>query len=241
MIGLGDLPGGGLVSSASDVSPDGRVVVGEGTSALGQEAFLWTQNGGIVGLGDLPDGNFFSTALAVSANGALVVGQGSSAAGYEAFIWDASRGMRSLRNVLINDFGLGSSLAGWTLTAANDISADGQFIVGSGINPDGNQEAWLARLTSEPAFPGDFNNDGAVDAADHVVWRTGLGTTYTARDYDDWRAHFGKIAGSGASDRADAAVPEPTALTICVVAMIAWLTRAVSARCTWIRRRIGPL
>lgn len=56
---------------------------------------------------------------------------------------------------------------------------------------------------------GDFNGDGAVNAADYVVWRKGLGTTYTQADYDVWRAHFGQSAGSGSSATANAAVPEP--------------------------------
>lgn len=41
MVPLGDLPGGGFESSASDVSADGSVVVGFGTSDLGHEAFIW--------------------------------------------------------------------------------------------------------------------------------------------------------------------------------------------------------
>ena len=39
---------------------------------------------------------------------------------------------------------------------------------------------------------GDFNLDGTVDAADYVVWRNGLGTTYTQSDYDVWRPTSGK-------------------------------------------------
>jgi len=57
---------------------------------------------------------------------------------------------------------------------------------------------------------GDFNLDGSVDAADYVVWRQGLGATYTQADYDTWRAHFGQTAGSGTSE----AVPEPSAIIL---------------------------
>ena len=46
-------------------------------------------------------------------------------------------------------------------------------------------------------LPGDYNQNGTVDAADYVVWRNGLGTTYTQTDYDVWRANFGTTAGSG--------------------------------------------
>src|SRR5262245_9944698 len=73
--------------------------------------------------------------------------------------------------------------------------------------------------------PGDFNQDGAVDAADYVVWRKGLGTTYTQDDYDTWRANFGTslLAGSGSaipSAEPLSAVPEPSTLMIACIAAI---------------------
>ncbi len=40
--------------------------------------------------------------------------------------------------------------AGWTLTTATAISADGLTIAGTGLNPDGFQEAWVAHVP-EPA------------------------------------------------------------------------------------------
>lgn len=224
MDGLGDLPGGQLNSHAYGVSADGSVVVGYGSSAAGSEAFRWTQPSGMVSLGILPS---FSASVAheVSADGSIVVGH----SGFdrlnprEAFLWDATHGMRSLRNVLVSDFGLGASLAGWTLTSANDISADGQFIVGAGINPAGNTEAWLARLA--PAFPGDFNHDGAVNAADYTTWRNGLGTIYTRDDYNVWKAHYGESLGSGAGASADLPnriVPEPSSFFVATISVF-WL------------------
>jgi uncharacterized membrane protein len=90
----------------------------------------------------------FSWAQDVS-DGSIVVGYNgifNSLAGDEAFHWDATHGMRSLRDVLVNDFSLGASLAGWTMTRAEGISADGRFIVGNGRNPNGDPEAWIARL-----------------------------------------------------------------------------------------------
>ncbi len=43
-----------------------------------------------------------------------------------------------------------------------------------------------------PSFsPGDFNEDGGVDAADYTVWRDGLDTLYDASHYLLWRANYG--------------------------------------------------
>jgi len=50
--------------------------------------------------------------------------------------------MRLLRDVLTNDCCL--NLTGWQLTSARGISTDGNTIVGSGINPAGQYEAWIA-------------------------------------------------------------------------------------------------
>jgi len=35
---------------------------------------------------------------------------------------------------------------GWTLTEVADISADGRTVVGMGINPAGQEEAWMATV-----------------------------------------------------------------------------------------------
>ena len=53
-------------------------------------------------------------------------------------------------------------LAGWTLTYARGISADGRTIVGDGMNPCGQPEAWIAHLGDAPPCIGDFNDDGVV-------------------------------------------------------------------------------
>jgi uncharacterized membrane protein len=102
------------------------------------------------GLGDLTGGNFSSQAFGTSADGSVVVGFGISGSGPEAFLWDSPNGMRNLEDVLTSDYGLGNSLTGWRLDRATGISPDGLTIVGYGINPSGDTEAWRAQLTPVP-------------------------------------------------------------------------------------------
>jgi len=104
----------------------------------------WTAGTGMVSLGDLAGGYVDGAAYDVTPSGSVIVGTSKSEFGDEAFVWDAANGMRSLRDVLINDVGL--DLSGWWLSYARGISDDGQSIVGWGINPNGDTEAWVATL-----------------------------------------------------------------------------------------------
>ena len=142
MVGLG------FGSTALDVSADGSVVVGV---AYAGQASLWTEATGWVGLGDLPGGPSSGYALGVSADGSVVVGNSSVVSGAEAFLWTASAGMRRLADVLVGDYGL--DLTGWTLVDAMDVSDDGLRIVGEGINPAGDHEAFLVRLDRPHVVP----------------------------------------------------------------------------------------
>ncbi len=93
----------------------------------------------------------------------------------------------------------------------------------------------LTDLVLTYGLQGDFNGNGVVDAADYVVWRTGLGTTYTQADYDVWRAHFGQTAGSGSGASAfgagQQAVPEPATWVLVLLASFAGLALRRSATC----------
>ena len=66
-------------------------------------------------------------------------------------------------------------------------------------------------------IPGDFNQDGAVDAADYIVWRKGIPPSNTPTDYNLWHTRFGEslTGGSGASS---GVVPEPTSLALLLFA-----------------------
>jgi probable HAF family extracellular repeat protein len=144
MVGLGAFPTpwGPDQSVAYDVSADGSVVVGQSGGLFAfAHAFRWTADGGMVDLGKVPGAGSTSIAYGVSANGSVVVGRNADYPIDLAFIWDATNGMRSLQDVLINDYGL--DLTGWTLEEARDISDDGRTIVGIGTGPSG-REGWIA-------------------------------------------------------------------------------------------------
>jgi hypothetical protein len=69
----------------------------------------------------------------------------------------------------------------------------------------------------EVTAPGDFNHDGIVDGGDYILWRKGLGTKYTAADFNSWRANFGKTYANGFGT-SQSAVPEPPAVMMFGVA-----------------------
>jgi probable HAF family extracellular repeat protein len=152
MVGLGVLPGGLSGSTAYGVSADGSVIVGSSSNATRGEAILWTSAGGMMGLGYLPGHlapDAGSGANGVSADGSVVVGQSqpdNNGATSEAFVWTQSNGMQRLRDVLIANGVTG--LDNWELRDASGISADGQWVVGNGINPLGEREAFLVNISA---------------------------------------------------------------------------------------------
>ena len=80
-----------------------------------------------------------------------------------------------------------------------------------------------------PGVPGDYNNDGVVNAADYTVWRDNLGApagtlqndidggAIGPAQYATWKANFGTALGSG-SLASNAAVPEPASLILPIAA-----------------------
>ncbi len=321
MTGLGDLPGGKLQSVAFAASADGSVIVGQGTSASNKEAMRWTSSG-LVGLGLLSSGDTSSTALDVSADGSVIVGSSDkSLTSRQAVRWNAANEIEALPNlgpndssfassassdasiivgragpsavgvrwttggvedlsgrirlaedvsadgsvivgsgrsdlspnvvaylwspltdsVLLGDYLLNhgvSAVAGWELTGAIGVSADGKTIVGYGTNPEGQQEAWLARIPNPLPPPGDANLDGLVDGADYTVWADGFlmtGQTWEGgdfngdgivdgADYTIWADHFAPAQLSLS------AVPEPSTLALACIGALALAVTAARQR-----------
>lgn len=146
MVGLGFIPGG-AVSAAIATSLDGNTVVGEAyDSSNRQTAFRWSLGLGMQSLG-LPTGATSSLANDVSANGGVVAGRLVSSGTQHAFVWDSVNGHRRVRDVLTD---LGVDMTGWRLSEATGVSADGSAIVGWGLNPNNDREAWRA-VIPEPS------------------------------------------------------------------------------------------
>jgi autotransporter-associated beta strand protein/probable HAF family extracellular repeat protein len=151
MVGLGFLPGEN-VSIANGVSADGFVVVGTGRGNTDpDQAFRWTASTGMVALGFLPGRNY-SQAFGANADGSVVVGYGGTigqSTNSQAFLWDQVFGMQDLQQVLVSEYGL--DLAGWStlhgsgpVANTETVSADGSTIVGTGTDPGGNMQAYVA-------------------------------------------------------------------------------------------------
>lgn len=134
---------GGSVAGANDVSGNGLHITGYNSSPGRREAFLWS-DGSMQGIGTLAASiSFDSRGHVVSNDGSVIAGISRNAAGAErVFIWTSDDGMRLLKSVLEQEHGL--DLTGWSLRYVNAISHNGSVLVGWGVNPDGNVEAWRA-------------------------------------------------------------------------------------------------
>jgi uncharacterized membrane protein len=128
----------GRSAAATATNFDGSIVVGLAGSS--RSAALW-RNGLLTNLGVAP-GYFFSTANGVSDNGNVVVGtmQGSD---FAAGIWTAEHGMERLADYLDR---IGVLVpAGYSLTDAYGVSADGMTIVGRANGP-GTTEGFVVTI-----------------------------------------------------------------------------------------------
>jgi hypothetical protein len=149
-------------------------------------------------------------------------------------------GIPDLAHRLVVDAGNINSGRDITFDAADNI-----HLVSSGqqlyrvLSPGGhtittltwNGTSYSFDLQNVVGIPGDFDNNGAVNAGDYVAWRKGLGTTFTPADYDVWRSHFGQPPGSGAAFGASAAVPEPaTAMMLLIAGLLTAHSRRARAR-----------
>lgn len=96
-------------------------------------------------------------------------------------------------------------------------------------------------LTLSTPLVGDYNDDGAVDAADYTVWRDSLGATganlpadgdgnmvVNQQDYVLWKTNFGSTAATAAP--LVGAVPEPAAVSTALLLLLGAVVRRHTGR-----------
>jgi hypothetical protein len=246
--------GGGATIFYDDVVNNGEIR----TSTNGFTVFFGSVSGGgtFTGTGtvnfegDLSPGNSpasinFSGDVGFGPDAALVIELGGTAPGqYDQINVDGELTLGGTLEIsLINGF---TPSAGQSFDILNWGSLAGAF--SSFILPSLEGLAWdtsqlsTGMLTVVPGLDGDFNDDGAVDAADYVVWRKLNGTsTPMANDpnplpidgdqYITWLGNFGESGGAGSGSASEASVPETAGWALIIVAsfgvcMVRWRVQA---------------
>ena len=183
-------------------------------------------------LGSLGGGR--SRAWGMNSNG-QVVGYSDSEVGTAAFLYTGRPGVDGHMIDLDAWLDATNPTAGakWTLDAAYGLNDTG-LITGGGWyddGPGGLSDGFRAYLLDASALvstslPGDYNQNGVVDAADYVVWRNNVGSAVLLPnddtpgvgrdDYDRWKAHFGQTASS----HSGSAVPELSTSVLILLAVV---------------------
>lgn len=197
----------------------------------GRHAVLWNAFGQVRELGHLPGLYVGGEAYDVNEHG-IAVGTAERpeqiGSQFVAVYWDAYGRAVDLNTLIAprND---------WVLTQAWAISDSG-WILGQGSHTDdalSYSRVFMMQVPVSPAdLPGDYNDDGTVNAADYTVWRDNLGASVTlpndttpgsviAFDYEVWKANFGATVGEGSG----ANVPEPAGLMLATIILAAALLR----------------
>ncbi len=138
--GLGDLPGGNFLSFAIGVSADGAEVTGASISDAGFEMFHWTLETGMVGLGN--PGNGVAIGGSFSFSGTFDDDLEILSGG--ALLGDDLSALFDTPQLDLNP------PAGWKWIIPRDTSDDGTVIVGFGMNPAYQIEAWRI-VSPEPS------------------------------------------------------------------------------------------
>jgi Lamin Tail Domain len=116
--------------------------------------------------------------------------------------------------------------ANWTRAGAtgDTLSRQAEPIYQTAIDHEGGDVGSPGYVPGVPpaGLEADFNNDGRVDAADYVVWRSSSGSP---AEYATWSANFGSSLSGGAASEI-ATIPEPpSAISAFCVAVYAFLSR----------------
>jgi hypothetical protein len=125
----------------------------------------------------------------------------------------------------------GGTQYNWSITYTGNITWTNPDtgVLGS-VDGSGGLDVVLVGINSmSVGLPGDYNNNGTVDAADYVLWRNNPASlpnegaspgVVDQQDYNFWRSQFGKSTlSAGGALTAAGSVPEPAAIWLVVVGL----------------------
>jgi hypothetical protein len=208
---------GGSVTLSAPVSPVNSLQIG------GAEAGSLRMSGGSTldinsSFSQLANGTLTVELSSATPNGPLIeVTQNASLAG--GLVIQLASGFAPALN---SQFRILSASSG----VQNDFDSLTLPTLASGLGWELSYNANSVDLKVVAKLPGDFNDDGFVDAADYTLWRDNLGSTtnlpndstpgtVTAADYDVWKNNFGSSLPTISTT---IAVPEPASTWLLVVA-----------------------
>ena len=157
-------------------------------------------------------------------NGSFPVGNGSGN-GWE--IGGGSNSARLVETYFSSQSTLASGTSGLDLGAGYNALLRTEDLTFKWSNSEGDVFDGIVEYVGDaPLLPGDYSNNGIVDAIDYAIWREALGTSTVlpndstpgvvdSSDYDAWKQAFG-LGQSGASA---AVIPEPATLSLLVCAL----------------------
>jgi probable HAF family extracellular repeat protein len=202
---LGALPSDLPQSGATAISADGSVIVGWSRNETHRdEAFILTDEGGMVGLGNI-EGTTYHDSMAwdVAANTEVVVGWSQITGGQEAFRWTEQTGM----------VGLGDLPGGNHSGQAKAVSGDGSVVVGFSSGDPGGAFIWdeqhgMRRLQTV------LTEDYGLDLTGWAYLTGASGIS------DDGLTIIGSGSHNGVSQAWIAHIPEPTTLVFTLVGVL---------------------
>lgn len=220
-----NLSGGALSTNKLSKSAAGVFNFTGGTLHADEIGFDLVNNGGTLSPGHSIGHTLVAGDLTLSA-GSLAIELASSTVSDTLEVQGAATLGGALDVSLLGSF---TPQAGdsWQILAAESLLGDfASITAGYSVAKQGGNLMLFFGIA--PLLAGDFNDDGAVDAADYAVWRNamaGFGTleneteslgTVDGADYNAWKSNFGAGGPQGAGS---ANVPEPASWLILALAL----------------------